>query len=163
MTKIEPTIGSVLTDESAEIESLCPNLSEQELRLSYPLASLGRRHNALLLDVLLTYGLFVGGMYLKQIFGLNHQYADYLVVAVAASYFLFSDGLPKGKSLGKRALGISVVNVNSGAYCSYWQSFLRNILIPATSILDVVILFSKKRRRIGDYLGSTMVINDKIS
>lgn len=161
MSRIEPTIGSVLADGSAEINSLSPSLSEQELRLSYPLASLGRRHNALFLDILLTCGLFVGGMYLKQKFGLNHQYADYFVAAVPASYFLFCDGLPKGQSLGKRALGISVVNVNSGAYCSYWQSFLRNVFIPAANILDIVVLFSKKRRRIGDYLGRTIVIKNK--
>ena len=90
--------------------------------------------------------------------GIDKDISSLIALSVAAFYFLFSDGLPKGQSLGKKLLGISVIDSITGKYCSFYQSFLRNFLTPVIGIFDLIFIFGKKRQRLGDKLAKTMVI-----
>ena len=78
---------------------------------------------------------------------------------VAYGYFLLRDGF-HGGSLGKRLMGITVVDVKTGAPCNKKQSFFRNLLLMLLGALDLVIPFFRKNgRRIGDDVAGTVVVS----
>lgn len=73
-------------------------------------------------------------------------------------YYLLSDALPGGQSLGKRLLKIAVVEESSDLPCTLAQSAMRN----ATQILgffDWLWIFGSQRKRAGDFLAHTRVIS----
>ena len=78
----------------------------------------------------------------------------------AMMYVLFSDGLPGGQSLGKRWVGIRVVSIYTGTPCSFWQSFVRNILQSLLGPIDWIFIFGERRQRLGDKAAGTIVILD---
>ena len=90
-------------------------------------------------------------------------YSQLLAFALAIAYFLFSDSLPNGQSLGKRLLGIVVVDERSYLNCNPWQSFLRNITTPFLSVIDWIFIFFGSRKRLGDMLANTVVLKEKRS
>ena len=70
-----------------------------------------------------------------------------------------------GQSLGKLVVGLVVVNVRTGRFCSWKDSVLRNIfvLIPGANIAAVfleslTILRDPQGQRLGDRLAQTQVI-----
>jgi uncharacterized RDD family membrane protein YckC len=76
-------------------------------------------------------------------------------------YFLFSDALPKGQSIGKKILKISVVDFNSRIPSGLFQSFIRNVVLLFLGFIDVFFIFSSNRRRLGDLAAGTIVIFKK--
>jgi uncharacterized RDD family membrane protein YckC len=74
-------------------------------------------------------------------------------------YLLFADALPGGQSLGKRLLGIAVVDDASYAPCSVFQSFVRNLVAPILGVFDWVFIFGSRRRRLGDMVAGTIVVD----
>jgi uncharacterized RDD family membrane protein YckC len=120
-----------------------------------PLADLGQRFAGQLIDGLIAYGpliLAVGGG--EQAFAKAISSPALLFVVV---YILFADGLKKGQSLGKRAMGTAVVDATYGTPCTFWKSFVRNICM-FLGIFDAVFIFGKKRQRLGDRAANTIVI-----
>ena len=81
-------------------------------------------------------------------------------ILFAMMYGLFSDGLPGGQSLGKRWVGIRVVSIYTGTPCSFWQSFVRNILQSLLGPIDWIFIFGERRQRLGDKAAGTIVIVD---
>jgi uncharacterized RDD family membrane protein YckC len=73
-------------------------------------------------------------------------------------YILFADAFPGGQSYGKRMLGIAVVDRWSGAPCTAWQSFLRNVLLAVLGFFDWVFIFGEKQQRLGDMAAETIVV-----
>lgn len=73
------------------------------------------------------------------------------------TYFLFRDGIP-GVSLGKRLLGMRVVDEKTGKPCTLLQSLGRNFL-HATFGIDAIFALGTRRKRLGDSLVGTLVIN----
>lgn len=127
------------------------------------LASLGSRLAAQLIDCLV----IVLILFLVQqvVFFLPRigAYNQLLAFALAVAYYLFSDSLPNGQSLGKRLLGIVVVDERSYLNCNPLQSFLRNITTPFLSFLDWIFIFFGSRKRLGDMLANTVVLKEKRS
>jgi uncharacterized RDD family membrane protein YckC len=94
----------------------------------------------------------------------------------ALAYLLISDGLFDGRSLGKKLIGLRVVSADSFKPCSFRDSILRNslfgigflfykilwlgwIFVAIVSAFEFIILLgSKNRRRLGDELAGTIVI-----
>ncbi len=76
----------------------------------------------------------------------------------AVLYILFADGLRNGQSYGKRIIKAAVVDATSGAPCSFWQSFVRNLLLLILDVIDWIFIFGKRRQRLGDKLANTVVI-----
>ena len=85
------------------------------------------------------------------------QSATPLIIIVWA-YFLFRDGLPRG-SFGKRLVGLSVIEGQSGNRCGYWRSLVRNLFFVVMPYVDVLFVpFSPNGRRLGDHLAGTQVV-----
>lgn len=80
---------------------------------------------------------------------------------LAVAYYLQKDALPNGQSIGKRFFGLAVIDARTYQNCKWWQSALRNLMLVLLFPLEVIItLFCK--RRTGDALASTMVIDAKV-
>ncbi len=80
-----------------------------------------------------------------------------MVTLLAWTYLITADAFPRGQSLGKRILGISVVDAFSNQFCSPGQALLRNCS-RVLNFWDVVWAFGSRRRRLGDLLAGTEVI-----
>jgi uncharacterized RDD family membrane protein YckC len=136
------------------------NESQEFQRLSKPLASPGRRYVGQILDLIVTWVIFLLLLSLFNKIGLTRENNDLISVSIAAIYLFLSDALPRGKSIGKLMLGMSVIDKKNGTYCSICQSFIRNILTPLIGLIDAVFILSKRRQRIGDLAANTIVIKD---
>ena len=79
-------------------------------------------------------------------------------ILFAISYHLFCDALPGGQSVGKEVMGIAVVDERTGRPCSVGQSFVRNLLLAVLGLLDWVFIFGGQRRRLGDIVAGTLVV-----
>lgn len=131
-------------------------LSIQEQPMTKILAHPGKRFQGQFIDGLVAYLLgFVTYYALDSLIG--REPAVYSGVAVGIFYFLLSDALPNGQSIGKKLLNIQVVSNRTMNPCSLLQSFLRNITFPL-GILDWVFIFFGAHRRLGDFIASTIVV-----
>ena len=87
------------------------------------------------------------------------QYASSALTLFAIGYLLFCDALPQGQSLGKRVCRTAVVGYPYPTNCTVVQSFLRNLPKLLLSVLDGMFVLMGLRRRLGDMLAKTVVIN----
>ena len=78
----------------------------------------------------------------------------------AVFYYLFADGFPGGQSLGKRWIGMYVIDERSGEPCTFGDSFIRNIFLAALGPIDWVFIFGEKHQRLGDKAAGTIVVLD---
>jgi uncharacterized RDD family membrane protein YckC len=78
----------------------------------------------------------------------------------ALAYRLLVDGFLQGQGVGKRRMGIRVVASSTGHPCGVGQSVIRAlpIFIPFVGLADVFLLLVNKRRRLGDFLARTEVL-----
>lgn len=123
------------------------------------LAHPGKRYQGQFIDSLIAVFLFAVCIYLTRLFKLEGGYVDLLIVGIPFAYFVFSDALPNGQSLGKLPLGICVVSKTTGKPCTLLQSFARNVLTPVFGTLDAILILGKKRQRLGDKMANTVVIH----
>lgn len=79
---------------------------------------------------------------------------------VALAYRLLVDGFLQGQGIGKRRMAIWVVANSTGQPCGVGQSLVRAlpIFIPFIGLADVFLLLINKRRRLGDFLARTEVL-----
>jgi uncharacterized RDD family membrane protein YckC len=128
------------------------------LSLHLPLASLTERVLGQLLDSLIA----IGAVCLSALLFLVSNEAGVLSMlgglAFAVFYILFADGLSNGQSYGKKVLNTAVVDASTGAPCTFWSSFLRNLLLSLLGIIDWVFIFGRRRQRLGDMAANTVVI-----
>lgn len=89
--------------------------------------------------------------------------ATLLFVVISFAYFIVCEGMT-GQTLGKRLLGIRVVN-QDGSRVSFGASFIRNILriVDALPVLYIVGLITvlatgERRQRVGDLAARTRVV-----
>jgi len=78
----------------------------------------------------------------------------------SAFYYLFADGLPGGQSLGKRFIGMYVIDEKSGEPCTWGDSFVRNFFLAALGPIDWLFIFGDKHQRLGDKVAGTIVVLD---
>lgn len=131
-------------------------MSSQETPMTKKLAHPGKRFQGQFIDGLVAYFLgFVSYYTLDNLIG--REPAVYSGVAIAVIYFLLSDALPHGQSVGKKILNMQVVSKETMRPCSLSQSFLRNITFPL-GIFDWVFIFFGSHRRLGDFIASTIVV-----
>ena len=77
-------------------------------------------------------------------------------------YFLISEIVMKGRTIGKKIFGLRTVRQN-GQPITFIQSIIRNVIrviIDNTGIGIVTMMFSKDYKRLGDMLAGTMVISE---
>lgn len=92
-----------------------------------------------------------------------------LLVGVGLLFFLYKllfEALWNGQTLGKRAVGIRVVQAN-GLPVTFLQVVLRNLLriidyMPAYYVIgSVAVLSTQKKQRLGDLAAGTVVVRDR--
>lgn len=81
------------------------------------------------------------------------------------AYYLLSDALPGGASLGKRLLGMWVVGLQTHKPCGVKQAFMRNIpmFIPIVGLLDIIAIFGARNQRLGDRWAQTIVVRRQLT
>jgi len=82
-----------------------------------------------------------------------------IATMLGVAYIIVSDGFEGGQSLGKRIMDIAVIDVESGAPCTYGQSIARNLLLAVLGPIDWVFIFGERHQRLGDKLARTMVVD----
>ncbi|MGF1687467.1 RDD family protein [Photobacterium japonica] len=122
------------------------------------LASPGRRYVGQMLDAIVAFVIIFALFAAGKALALEQNYIDIMALGSGALYWIFADALPRGQSLGKRVLSMAVIDKDTGAYCSLWQSFLRNILTPVIGVIDAIFILTRKRQRLGDLAANTIVI-----
>jgi uncharacterized RDD family membrane protein YckC len=135
--------------------------TQSEYQKPKNLAGLGRRWGGQMIDSITTFFLFFAVGRAAEFVGLPPTVVALLALGSGAAYYLFSDAMPNGQSLGKKLLGMSVIDERSYLNCNLYQSFVRNITTPFLSIFDWVFIFFGSRKRLGDMLASTIVIRSK--
>jgi hypothetical protein len=73
----------------------------------------------------------------------------------------FADALDDGQSIGKRWLGIRVVDDITNAPCTFGQSFIRNLLLAVLGPIDWIFIFGERRQRLGDKAAGTIVVDEE--
>ncbi|HEY4219376.1 MAG TPA: RDD family protein [Gemmatimonadaceae bacterium] len=94
---------------------------------------------------------------------ISHALGSVLIlvgVPWAVFYYFFADGFPAGQSLGKRWLGMHAVDAVTGAPCTFWQSFIRNLLLALLGPIDWIFIFGERHQRLGDMAAGTIVVAD---
>jgi len=148
-------IESILTDRGVSYSTrneIVDRLADEQKKLTDSYARIGTRLAAQVIDTILVLVIAIPlAMFVGPLTGL----------AVFIIYLLFQDGLPKGQSLGKRLLKIAVVDKSTGKKCTFWKSFVRNIILAVLGIFDWVFIFTESRQRLGDKAASTIVITQQ--
>lgn len=135
--------------------------TQNEYRRPDNLAGLGRRLVGQWIDTFITFFVFLVVGNAAAFVGVSPGAVEILAVWSAVAYYLFSDAMPNGQSVGKKLLGISVIDERSYLGCNLYQSFMRNITTPILSILDWIFIFFGSRKRLGDMLAYTIVVRLK--
>ncbi|QDU68593.1 stage II sporulation protein M [Engelhardtia mirabilis] len=148
----------------------------ERVSVEFPLAGLGSRFGALLIDgtlILLAFivvalvVVLVGQQYLGVV---SPELAIALVVAAIAfliwGYFFFYEAFSDGQTPGKRLFGVRAV-LAGGQPLTIQAAALRNLiriidLQPGTSCLvgGFVMLIDSRGRRLGDLVGGTVVVRE---
>lgn len=122
--------------------------------MTAPLATIGQRFTAQFLDGLIAFAFAAATYYAAKSAGLPLELAFLTWVL----YLLVCDGLPGGQSLGKRVVRIQVVHAETALPCGYWRSLVRNLSLGLLSPIDELTLLGAQRRRLGDFLAGTRVV-----
>jgi uncharacterized membrane protein SpoIIM required for sporulation/uncharacterized RDD family membrane protein YckC len=148
--------------------------------LSYTIAGIGSRVYAGFIDLLVTIGLIIGiglaGTFLQVRFGSAGALAmvwgrAFLVLAGFAvfwGYFVVSEWLFDGQTIGKRQLGLRVVR-DGGYSIGFGASATRNLMRAIDMQPGIFYLFgittavlSKTGKRLGDMVAGTVVIQERL-
>jgi uncharacterized RDD family membrane protein YckC len=127
-----------------------------------PLASLRQRFTAQLIDgliaVVVGYLCFLPAEFTAYAYtGKSLPWPMEIWAFGYLSYLVICGALPSGQTLGKRIVNISVVKDDDDKPLTFWQSFVRNIML-FIGIFDIVFIFGKSKRRLGDHLAHTRVV-----
>jgi len=149
-------------EHDVQTNSESVNKDKKSEYFSVDFAKPGKRFQGQFIDTLITLGLLALSIYLvKSILNASGALADVAVLIAPVSYYLFSDALPHGQSLGKKILNMSVIHKETGKHCTLVQSMLRNVTTPFLGIFDSILIFLEGRQRAGDFIATTIVINKK--
>jgi uncharacterized RDD family membrane protein YckC len=156
------TAGDVVSVRTAE------NVS-----LDLPLAGLGSRLLAQLLDLLIVAAFNIVLFILLAAVATALDASDTALAVLAASvasldaflYFAINEGWRGGRTPGKRALGLRVVGAGGGAI-GFSEALVRNLVRAVDMLLGigaVVMFFDSRSRRLGDFAAGTLVIRERFS
>jgi uncharacterized RDD family membrane protein YckC len=145
----------------------------ERVAFQYEVAGIGSRFLAQFVDVLvivviqivLTIGAAaLSGLFNSiRIFGLVELLLTFILIA---GYFLISEAVWNGQTLGKRSVRLRVVG-DHGEPLTTAQSAIRNLVrivdfLPAFYAIGIVTMFSNSRaKRLGDFAAGTLVVRDR--
>ena len=146
-------------------------LSPEKTILTYPLASVGRRVLAQLLDIVviaaLTFAMVTAVSLLVGLVdkGLAYGMAMFVGVAMPFLYFIFLEGFWNGLTVGKLACGLRV-RMADGTPIKFSAALGRNLLrvadfLPPPYFSGLLATFTTpKAQRLGDLVANTVVVKD---
>ena len=148
------------------METVSVNTS-QHVSIHYPVAGLGERVAARLIDL----GIFLAIYLLFMLIGVNIKHVDsiffIIIVIIWGSLYVFYNLLCEifmdGQSVGKRVMKIKVISLDGGQP-SLGQYFIRWIFRLVDFIMSaqvgglICIALSEKKQRIGDIVAGTTLI-----
>jgi uncharacterized membrane protein SpoIIM required for sporulation/uncharacterized RDD family membrane protein YckC len=155
-------------------------VTPDHIELDFEPAGIGSRLLAATIDVLLIFVIFlavlVGGI-VAGVTAMRFGEDGLVVLAVMVlffyvviwGYFVFFEGLWRGQTPGKRQAGIRVV-LDNGLPIGWREAALRNFVRaadilppPACLVGCLMIMFSKRGKRLGDLLAGTMVVREDVA
>ena len=134
----------------------------QNVQLEYPLAGIGERLLAYLLDLIIMSSFFFIVILILAAIGLELSLATRLVISIVTYLYRFVMEISfNGQTIGKMALNIKVIkldgsNPSVAAYLLRWLLELIDFGITGVAILSIIL--TKNGQRLGDLLGGTIVI-----
>ncbi|MCE5200327.1 RDD family protein, partial [bacterium] len=151
-------------------------MTPEQVEVRFELAGIGSRFIALLIDtlwqglcilipvvLLIAFG-FVSTPSLSNFEGIM-VFALFvlLIFVITNGYFLYFETTKNGQTPGKKAVGIRVI-LDSGHPVDFRAALIRNVMrlvdmLPSMYGVGIVsAFFSPQYRRLGDYVGGTMVV-----
>ena len=138
--------------------------TSQNIHIEQPIASIGERVAATLLDLL-----FIGCYYIAVLILSRFIHSDTLILIFSVPpslYSLISELAMNGQSWGKRLMKIKVVNTDgtSATFSGYflrWITRLIEVLATVGSLATITIILNRKGQRLGDIAANTAVIRLK--
>ena len=124
---------------------------------SGPRSSFGRRLVAYLIDAIL-----IGVIYgvVAAVFDTTIGSLTSLVIGIA--YFAYFEGGPRGQTIGKMALGIRVVDFNTGGPIGYGRGVIRYLARILSAIVCFLgylwMLWDKEKQTWHDKIATTVVV-----
>jgi uncharacterized RDD family membrane protein YckC len=173
MSAPDPGIGS--WNDKLTIET------PEQTALEFPLAGVGSRCLALLLDTLIQVGVFLalfmiygiisatipGSGSIGSAFGIWASAILYLAFFVIYfGYFAIFECVWNGQTPGKRVAHLRVIQ-ESGRPVLIWQAIARNLMRAVDQLPGIYAvgltsaLFSKQNRRLGDFVAGTVVVHER--
>ncbi len=139
--------------------------TSQNIQLEYPLAGIGDRILAFVLDAIIILSFFFITSVTLAATGISMSVAMNVMLSIVAYlYRLISEVFFNGQTVGKKALSIKVVKLD-GSVPSFGAYFLRWLMEPIDFFIvglgvDFIIL-TKNGQRVGDLLAGTTVVKIK--
>ena len=146
-------------------------LTPERAVLTYRLAGIGSRAMAQLLDILIVAAVMI----LLGLLAVFLAFFDaamsmglymFLLFLLPILYFVLSEGLGNGQTIGKRALGIRV-RMADGTPVGLEAAILRNLmrpadLLPGPYLVGLASIFlSPRAQRLGDLAANTVVVTER--
>jgi len=141
-------------------------------RLSYSRAPNGVRLEAYIIDRVIGFGPVIMAWILDALFHVTQSKATMTfnmlaTFAWAVYYALTKDGHGNGQSIGKKACGLMVINIDTGEPCSLGQSIGRGMVSGALGAIPllgwfmepIMVLADGDGRRLADHAADTQVID----
>jgi len=144
--------------------------TSQHVEIDYPVAGLGERVAAYLLDLLVFGAIYFISILALAVIGIQGSLGKstiFILLIIFAAFYVFYDLLCEiafnGQSLGKKLLKIKVVSLDGGQ-ASIGQYFIRWVFRIADFTLTgnllgfISVAVSQKKQRIGDLVAGTTLI-----
>ena len=153
-------------------------VTPSNVEVEYRLAGAGSRFGAFVIDsllqiaVILVFGWLTisvsGGLILPPGFGHGVSGTVLAILLIGffliyVGYFIFFEYVMNGQTIGKRILGLRVIQEN-GEPVNFFQVLIRGFLRSSVDVMYVgifIILFSEKHKRLGDMAAGTIVVSEK--
>lgn len=145
----------------------------ENVSLGYPVAGVGSRLTAQVIDNILAVTLVLVALVAYSALASTASTLQGMSWAVGGAiafgffvyiaYFLFSEALSSGRTLGKAAMGLRVLRVDGGAV-DFTAVTVRNIVRILDLVLGIgiiVMFFHPMARRLGDLAAGTVVVRER--
>ncbi|MBO3699486.1 RDD family protein [Roseivirga sp. E12] len=137
----------------------------QNIQLEYPLAGIGERLLAFLIDAVIIFSIYALINFVFDLFNIIQSLAvGGILGLIVYLYRLLSEVFMNGQTVGKMALSIKVVKLD-GSTPSFAAYFLRWLLEPIDFFIVglgvLFIILTKNGQRVGDLLAGTTVVKIK--
>lgn len=146
-------------------------LTPEKVAVKYPLAGIGSRVGAYLIDTI-AMGILIYAVSMLTLLiafvspGMGMLVMAVLTLVIFLGYHILLEALWNGQTLGKKAFGIRV-KMADGSPVTPGAAFLRNILrlgdmLPSFYTLGLMAMFfTEKSQRLGDLAANTIVVRER--